>query len=84
MPDDLVMRALSAWDANAICRHREAMFLEMGRDPELVAAMAASFRPWLEERLAQARYFGFMAEAEGCVIGFWCCHRRIRQRRGRR
>ena len=47
MLDNLVMRALSASDADAVCRHREAMFLEMGRDPELVASMAASFRRWL-------------------------------------
>lgn len=69
MTDDPAIRALSAGDEDVICRHREAMFLEMGRDPALVAAMAASFRPWLKERLAQERYFGFMVEEEERVVG---------------
>ncbi len=66
MTENLAIRALTAADVDIICRHRQAMFQDMGRDP---AAMAAPFRTWLEERLAEERYFGFMAERDGRVIG---------------
>jgi GNAT superfamily N-acetyltransferase len=69
MADDPAIRTLSAGDQDVICRHREAMFLEMGRDPKLVAAMSLPFRSWLEDRLAQKRYFGFVAEQDGRVVG---------------
>lgn len=39
--------------------HREAMFLEAGWDPEKLKVMSEHFRPWLEERLDDGRYYGF-------------------------
>ncbi|MFT4183539.1 MAG: GNAT family N-acetyltransferase [Rhizobium sp.] len=63
------VRSVSLSDLDAICRHREEMFREAGRDEINLAAMATPFRDWLEPRLADGRYFGFMAERAGVVVG---------------
>ncbi|MDH0733651.1 GNAT family N-acetyltransferase [Pseudomonas sichuanensis] len=46
-------------DAEMICAHRQDMFLEAGGNPEQLRIMTQHFRPWLEERLADGRYYGF-------------------------
>src|SRR6185369_12946624 len=56
------IRPVTPSDLDCICRHRDAMFREAGRDAGDLAAMAAPFRAWLEPRLADGRYFGFLAE----------------------
>ncbi|WP_321781521.1 GNAT family N-acetyltransferase [Paraburkholderia sp. J94] len=56
----LAVRPLDANDLEHVCRHREAMFLEAGRDPATLQTMTAHFRAWLAPRLADGRYFGFM------------------------
>ncbi|MBN3857234.1 GNAT family N-acetyltransferase [Paraburkholderia sp. Ac-20340] len=60
-------RAIHSGDLELVCRHREAMFREAGRDAATLATMTAHFRTWLAPRLADGRYFGFVlneAEAE--------------------
>jgi GNAT superfamily N-acetyltransferase len=63
-----IIRALTAADLEVICDHRARMFLEAGRAAPDVQAMAAPFRAWLEPRLCDGRYFGFMAEARGRIV----------------
>lgn len=63
------LRPISPVDLDSICRHREAMFHEAGRPEADLAAMALPFRHWLEPRLADGRYFGFVAEQAGTSIG---------------
>jgi GNAT superfamily N-acetyltransferase len=62
------IRPVEPLDLDLICRHREQMFLESGRPPDLVAAMAEPFRTWLEQRLADGRYFGWLIEEDGIPI----------------
>jgi ribosomal protein S18 acetylase RimI-like enzyme len=64
----LVTRAVAPADLDLICRHREEMFREAGRSDASLAAMAAPFRRWLAERLADGRYFGFVVEADGIPV----------------
>lgn len=59
----LATRTLLPSDLDLICRHRVAMFTDGGRRaPSDLAAMDSAFRLWLEPRLADGRYFGFMVE----------------------
>lgn len=64
-----LIRAVASGDAESICRHREGMFRAMGRDEALIDTMAEPFRAWLDSRLADGRYFGFVAEDQGRVVG---------------
>ncbi len=43
------------------------MFAEAGRSLDVLDAMAAPHRAWLEPRLASGAYFGFAVEDEGVV-----------------
>lgn len=45
------------------------MFRDAGRAQALLDAMAEPFRDWLEPRLADGRYFGFIAECDGQAVG---------------
>jgi ribosomal protein S18 acetylase RimI-like enzyme len=56
----LTVRRLTPHDRELICIHRETMFLEAGKDPEQLKVMTHHFRPWLEQRLHDGRYYGFM------------------------
>ncbi|WP_407668372.1 GNAT family N-acetyltransferase [Paraburkholderia bannensis] len=61
-------RALGSSDLELVCRHRETMFREAGRDDATLATMTEHFRAWLAPRLADGRYFGFVLhDAEGDV-----------------
>lgn len=53
-------RAINSGDLELVCRHREAMFSEAGRDAATLASMTGHFRVWLAPRLADGRYFGFV------------------------
>ncbi|MDH4566924.1 GNAT family N-acetyltransferase [Pseudomonas sp. BN414] len=61
----LEARRLQPEDVPMICRHREAMFLEAGGVPSGLRVMTEHFRPWLHERLADGRYYGFALMDEG-------------------
>lgn len=65
IPGDLdfsgfTLRRLETADCEMVCRHREAMFLEAGGDAQNLRQMTEHFRPWLEPRLADGRYYGFV------------------------
>lgn len=59
----LATRSLLPGDLDLICRHRVAMFTDGGRRAVSdLAVMDSAFRLWLEPRLADGRYFGFIVE----------------------
>lgn len=53
-------RPLHEADLELICRHREEMFREAGRSEDVLRPMKAHFRRWLEPRLLDGTYFGFV------------------------
>lgn len=61
-------RPLIVADAETICRHREQMFREAGRDEATLAAMTPAFRSWLIPRLQDQRYFGFFVLDNQTVV----------------
>ena len=64
-------RPVSPGDLDLICRHREEMFRASnvsGRSDEILRAMTASFRVWLEPRLGDQSYFGYILEEEGAAV----------------
>lgn len=61
-------RPLSIDDLDTICRQREQMFREAGRDEATLAAMTPAFRDWLRPRLLDQSYFGFMLSEQDAVI----------------
>ncbi|MFC0400830.1 GNAT family N-acetyltransferase [Paraburkholderia rhizosphaerae] len=64
------MRALEETDLELICRHREQMFREAGRDEAVLQTMTAHFRKWLRPRLRNRTYFGFaMTDGRDPVAG---------------
>ena len=64
-----VYRPVQPADLELICRHRQAMFAASGRSEAVLAPMTAAFRPWLEPRLADGGYFGWIVEADGGAVG---------------
>ncbi|MFG5863499.1 GNAT family N-acetyltransferase [Metapseudomonas sp. CR1201] len=58
-------RRLAPDDLQMICVHRQAMFLETGGDPSDLQVMTEYFRPWLRQRLADGRYYGFALLDDG-------------------
>lgn len=61
-------RRLTPQDLELICRHRQAMFLDAGKDLSTLQVMTEHFRPWLLERLEDGRYYGFvLMDAEQSV-----------------
>ena len=63
-------RAIDVQDLELICRHREAMFRETGRDEATLRTMTAHFREWLRPRLADGSYFGYaLSERDAVVAG---------------
>jgi ribosomal protein S18 acetylase RimI-like enzyme len=64
-------RPVSLSDLDLICRHREDMFRESnapGRSDESLRAMTASFRVWIEPRLRDGSYFGYIVEEDGAAV----------------
>jgi ribosomal protein S18 acetylase RimI-like enzyme len=58
-------------DLDLICRHREDMFRASnapGRSDESLRAMTASFRVWVEPRLGDGSYFGYIVEEDGAAV----------------
>ncbi|AKZ63554.1 GNAT family acetyltransferase [Herbaspirillum hiltneri N3] len=62
------IRDIRSDDVNLICRHREAMFREAGRDENSLSAMTPNFRNWLEPRIIDGSYFGFLATDNNTVV----------------
>ena len=62
------IRRVGVGDAELIASHRRRMFAEDGRPEEELDALSEPFRQWIEERLEDGRYFGFLVEEAGEVI----------------
>ena len=57
-----------------IVEHRRAIFAELGHGESALSAMAAAFRPWLQERMGKGEYRGWLAVAAGRAVagaGLW-------------
>jgi GNAT superfamily N-acetyltransferase len=59
-------REVISSDANVIATQRHLMFAEAGADP---ADMDPHFSPWLEPRIVDGRYFGWIAMLEDEPVG---------------
>lgn len=63
------LRELRPADEECTVRHRHRMFVDAGRpDDAQMAARSEAFRVWLRPRLADRRYYGWMAEFDGQVV----------------
>ena len=63
------IRTATPADADVITHHRRRMFVDAGRqDNRVLDVMAEHFKPWVEVRLADGRYFGWLTTAEGKVV----------------
>jgi GNAT superfamily N-acetyltransferase len=65
-------RPVNAGDLDLICWHREEMFRASnapGRSDEILRMMTASFRVWIEPRLKDGSYFGYIAEEDDAAVG---------------
>jgi len=62
------VRPLDVQDLELICRHREAMFREAGRDEATLRTMTTHFRAWLAPRLANGAYFGHVLSEHGVAV----------------
>ncbi|MGY4495433.1 GNAT family N-acetyltransferase [Pseudomonas sp. TE3610] len=56
----LKCRPVGPEDADMIAMHRQTMFLEAGGEPDALRVMTEHFRPWLQDRLDDGRYYGFV------------------------
>lgn len=55
--------ARAAAETETVCRHRRAMFRDMGHhDDGVLDAMIEAFRPWVAARLASGEYVAWFAE----------------------
>jgi GNAT superfamily N-acetyltransferase len=67
--EHFMIRRMDVDDLDAVCRHREAMFLEAERPRDMVEAMRQPFRDWLRPKLLDGSYLGWAVEDEGVVVG---------------
>jgi len=64
------VRELHKGDLELVCRQREQMFRDAGRSEDVLETMTEHFRTWLEPRLGDGTYFGFvLTENEQPVAG---------------
>ena len=64
-------RSVTVDDLDLVCRHREEMFRASnapGRTEDVLRSTTAAFRAWVEPRLNDGSYFGFIAEDRGAAI----------------
>ena len=54
------VRELGSDDLELVCRHREEMFRDAGREEQVLKTMTGHFRTWLAPRLRDGSYFGFV------------------------
>jgi ribosomal protein S18 acetylase RimI-like enzyme len=63
------IRAATPADAAVITHHRRRMFVDAGRqDNRVLDVMAEYFKPWVETRLADGRYIGWLTSENGTVV----------------
>jgi ribosomal protein S18 acetylase RimI-like enzyme len=64
------VRELCGGDLDLVCRHREEMFRDAGRDEDVLRTMTQHFRTWLQPRLRDGTYFGFaLSDNEQPIAG---------------
>ena len=63
------VRPVTIDDVELICRHREEMFRDTGDDEATLRVMTEHFRTWLEPRLADGSYLGYILSSDGEVAG---------------
>jgi ribosomal protein S18 acetylase RimI-like enzyme len=67
----ILTRPVGADDLELVCRHREEMFRASnapGRTEDVLKAMSAAFRIWLQPHLKDGSYFGFVVEDAGEAV----------------
>lgn len=57
-------REIRTSDLDLICHHRFEMFRDIGQPLDKIEAMIVEFRKWLNPRLHDGSYFGFVLEEE--------------------
>jgi ribosomal protein S18 acetylase RimI-like enzyme len=63
------IRVATPADAAVITHHRRRMFVDAGRqDNRILDVMAEYFKPWVETRLADGRYLGWLTSENGTVV----------------
>lgn len=62
------VRELCEEDLDLVCRHREEMFRDAGRSEEVLQTMTQHFCDWLQPRLRDRTYFGFVLCDKGQSI----------------
>jgi ribosomal protein S18 acetylase RimI-like enzyme len=63
------IRAATPADAAVITHHRRRMFGDAGgQDERVLDVMAEHFRPWVETRLADGRYWGWLTSDGDAVV----------------
>lgn len=62
------IRTLGTHDLDLICRHREEMFRDAGRSGEVLTLMTGHFREWLQPRLQDGSYFGYVMSDDGAPV----------------
>jgi len=76
MTDSFTIRQATLADLAIIVTHRRKMFEDMGHDdPAILGAAEPHYRRWIQERLENGRYLGWLAvTSEGAVVagvGLW-------------
>ncbi len=64
-------RPITPRDLDLVCRHREEMFRASntpGRTEAILKTMTAAFRVWVEPRLKDGSYFGYIVEDAGASV----------------
>lgn len=62
------IRTLRTDDLDLICRHREEMFRDAGRQGDVLALMTRHFREWLAPRLRDGTYSGYLMSDGGIPV----------------
>lgn len=63
------VRGVQAADIPVVAAHRERVFVEhAARDEGELTAMSAAFSAWLQRKLREGRYVGWLAETGGAIV----------------
>lgn len=62
LPSGYTLRPAGVSDATLIQAQRDAMFTDMGRDPEKIKTVSAASLAWMEEAIKGERYRGWLVE----------------------
>jgi ribosomal protein S18 acetylase RimI-like enzyme len=64
-----LIRAATSTDAAVITHHRRRMFVDAGRqDNRVLDVMAEYFKPWVQTRLGDGRYLGWLTSEGDTVV----------------